>query len=237
MSAERPSIDPESDAGRLIPRGRQRYGLLLLSIVVAFLVEGITEPGRWEQLVVTAVLSTTLLLALWAVEAKPVWVRVARGLVAAAVVLALVEAISGRVDDAATRLIAAVLVAVAPPAIMVGVMRGLRITGAVTLEAVVGVLCVYFLIGMFFAFVYGAIDKLGGAPFFAQNAPATAANCNYFSFTTLATLGYGDFTARSNLGHTLSVLEALLGQLYLVTIVALIVSNLGRRGRRAPEQA
>ena len=51
----------------------------------------------------------------------------------------------------------------------------------------------------------------------------------YFSVTTLATVGYGDFTAASNLGHTLSVSEALLGQVYLVTIVSLIVGNLGRR--------
>jgi hypothetical protein len=50
----------------------------------------------------------------------------------------------------------------------------------------------------------------------------------YFSFTTLTTVGYGDLTARTNLGHTLSVSEALFGQIYLVTIVSLIVANLGR---------
>ena len=56
----------------------------------------------------------------------------------------------------------------------------------------------------------------------------------YFSFTSLTTLGYGDFTARTNLGHTLSVSEALVGQIYLVTIVSLIVANLGR-SRPAPQ--
>jgi hypothetical protein len=53
----------------------------------------------------------------------------------------------------------------------------------------------------------------------------------YYSFTTLTTVGYGDFTARTNLGHTLSVSEALTGQIYLVTIVSLVVANLGRRRR------
>src|SRR2546423_1766087 len=96
------------------------------------------------------------------------------------------------------------------------------------------------LLGMFFAFVYGAIDHLGGHPFFAQGDPATASRCLYFSFTTIATVGYGDLTARTNLGHTLAVSEALVGQIYLVTIVSLIVANLGRRRdpsaatRRAP---
>ena len=58
--------------------------------------------------------------------------------------------------------------------------------------------------------------------------PATAARSLYFSFTTLTTIGYGDVTASTNLGHTLAVSEGLLGQIYLVTIVSLIVSNLGR---------
>jgi hypothetical protein len=81
---------------------------------------------------------------------------------------------------------------------------------------------------MLFGFVFGSIDRLGGNPFFAGGQPATVAHCLYYSFTTLTTVGYGDLTARTNLGHTLSVSEALLGQIYLVTIVSLIVANLGR---------
>ncbi len=50
----------------------------------------------------------------------------------------------------------------------------------------------------------------------------------YYSFVTLSTLGYGDLTARTDLGRMLSVSEALLGQLYLVSVVALLVANLGR---------
>ena len=97
-----------------------------------------------------------------------------------------------------------------------------------TLEAVFGVLSVYLLLGMFFAFTYGAIDRLGEESFFAGGATATLSHCLYYSFATLTTVGYGDFTASSNLGHTLSVFEALLGQIYLVTVVSLIVANLGR---------
>jgi hypothetical protein len=119
-------------------------------------------------------------------------------------------------------------VALAPPAIILGVLRSLRARQAVTLEAVFGVLCVYILLGMFFASVYGTIDRFGGNPFFAGGQTATVARCLYFSFASLTTAGYGDFTARTNLGHTLSVSEALLGQIYLVTVVSLIVANLGR---------
>ena len=100
-----------------------------------------------------------------------------------------------------------------------------------------GVLCVYILVGMFFGYVYGAIDHSGGHPFFAGDQSATVAHCLYFSFTSLTTVGYGDLTARTNLGHTLSVSEALLGQIYLVTVVSLIVANLGRSRPRAQEAA
>jgi len=92
------------------------------------------------------------------------------------------------------------------------------------------------LVGMTFGFVYGAIDNLGGDPFFASGEPATVSHCLYFSLTTLATVGYGDFVARSDLGHTLAVSEALIGQIYLVTVVSLIVSNLRRPAPRERSQ-
>jgi Ion channel len=216
-------------------RHRERYGVLLGALVLAFGIQGIAQPGRWEQLLVSVLLAVTLLLAFWAADAK-VWVMRASMLVVAVVVLlSLAEAIQGNVDDEATRIANLLLVVLAPPAIVVGVLRSMRARQAVTLEAVFGVLCVYILLGMFFAYTYGLINDLGGSPFFAGGQQATVARCLYYSFTTLTTVGYGDLTARSNLGHTLSTSEALLGQIYLITVVSLLVSNL--RPRRAPERS
>ncbi len=48
----------------------------------------------------------------------------------------------------------------------------------------------------------------------------------YYSYITLTTVGYGDYTLVSNLGHMLAIIEALAGQLYLVTVVALLVSRI-----------
>ena len=48
----------------------------------------------------------------------------------------------------------------------------------------------------------------------------------YFSFTTLVTLGYGDYTAAGELGRTFAISEALIGQLYLVTVIALLISRI-----------
>lgn len=209
-------------------RLRERYGILLLAIITAFVLQGVGSPGTVEQVLVSAVLAVTLLLALWAADAKPRVLRPAIVVCAAVVLTSVVASLQGDVDSAATRLANLLLVTLAPPAIVIGLMRSLRARNRVTVEAVFGVLCLYILLGMSFAFIYGAIGRIGTSPFFAQDVSASVARCLYFSFTTLTTVGYGDLTATSNLGHTLSVSEALIGQIYLVTVVSLIVGNLGR---------
>jgi len=216
-------------------RRQERYGLLLGAIVVAFAVQGIGSTNQTEQVIVTALLGATLLLSLWCAEAKPIVMRGGALVVVAVFLASLLETVLGTPGGGATRLANALLVSLAPPAIIVGVVRSLRARQGVTLEAVFGVLCVYLLIGMLFAFLYGSIDRLGGSPFFAGGQPASVADCLYYSFTTLTTVGYGDLTAHSNLGHTLSVSEALVGQIYLVTIVSLIVANLGRSRPASPQ--
>jgi ion channel len=215
---------------------RERYGLLLVAILVAFVVQGVASPAAWEEVLVTALLGVTLLLSLWTADARPSVVRAGVLIVALLVLASIIEAANGNLDTRAVRIANALLVLLAPPAIVVGVIRSIRAWQTVTVELVLGVLCVYILLGMFFAFVYGAINHVGGEAFFAGGQQATVAHCLYYSFTTLTTVGYGDFTASSNLGHTLSVSEALIGQIYLVTIVSLIVTNL-RRGRSTPDSA
>lgn len=92
---------------------------------------------------------------------------------------------------------------------------------------VLGAVCIYVLVGLSFAFVFEAIGAFGSQPFFAPQEAATKSDYVYFSFTTMATVGYGDLTAHGGLGRALAVTERLLGQIYLVTAVAL-VSSLGR---------
>lgn len=216
------------DSGASPSAHRERYGLLLAAIVSVFGIQGIASPGPWEQVVVSALLAATLLLAGWASDARPRAMTAALVIGAAVLVASIVEAAAGVIDGPATRLANLLLVTLAPPMIVVGVVRVVRKRQQVTVEAVFGVLCLYILLGMVFAFVYGVIDRYDG-PFFTQDARATVAHCLYFSYTTLTTVGYGDFTAASNLGHTLSSLEALAGQIYLVTVVSVIVGNLRRR--------
>ena len=211
---------------------RQRYGMLLLALGATFFFEGVAQPGDLQRAVGTVLIGVTLMLALYAAELPRRLLRVAAALILLIVVGVVIASVAGKGTTVAG--IAAIanglLVAVAPPAVVIGVLRNLRATGTVTVTVVAGVLCLYMLVGLFFAFTYIAIQNLGGAPFFSNGATATSSRSVYFSFITMTTVGYGDFTARTNLGHTLAMSEALLGQIYLVTVVAAIVSRMVPRG-------
>jgi voltage-gated potassium channel Kch len=102
----------------------------------------------------------------------------------------------------------------------------------VDLHTVMGAVCIYLLIGIMYAFSYAAIGLIGSEPFFAQIDDPGLPIFLYFSYVTQTTVGYGDYTAATNLGRTLATSEALLGQLYLVTVIAVLVSRLAAVGRR-----
>jgi hypothetical protein len=210
---------------------RQRYGLLLAALILTLLAQGMLPAGEAQQLIASALVGATLVLALRAAGARPLFVGIALVAAVAAVISTIVQAATGEIHVVATAGVEALFVAVAPPAVAVGVLRSLRRHQRVHVEAVMGVLCLYLLFGMLFSFVYAVLNHID-EPFFSGGAAATASQTQYFSFVTLTTVGYGDLTARSQVGHTLAVLEALLGQIYLVTVVSLIVSNVGRARRQ-----
>ena len=118
------------------------------------------------------------------------------------------------------------LVAFAPVVIAGGLVRDVRAEGAVSMRTLSGVLAIYLLLGMFYSFVDAAVAEIGSSPFFAGNAAPDRSDFLYFSYVTLSTVGYGDLVAATDVGRAVAVSEALLGQIYLVTVVALIVSNL-----------
>jgi hypothetical protein len=96
----------------------------------------------------------------------------------------------------------------------------------------------YLMVGLMFASGYAALQHLATSDFFADHQPANTQTFQYFSFTTLTTLGYGDFTAAQSDGRSIAVLEALTGQVFMATLVARLVSAYrgpARPGRRLPQ--
>jgi hypothetical protein len=204
------------------------YGLLLATVLACVAVQGAAPPGDVQQIVVSVLLGASLVLAVRVARVKPGVMRLAIALALAGVAVNLAKSLGDVVGEGEVRAMNAAVVLLGPPAVAAGLLRTLRVTHEVRLEAVSGVLSLYVLLGLLFAFLFGAVDRLGDGAFFASGQPASVSNCLYFSFTTLTTVGYGDFAARTDLGHTLCVFEMLIGQIYLVTVVSLIVSNLRR---------
>jgi len=113
----------------------------------------------------------------------------------------------------------------------VAIVKRLATHPVINLNTFYGAVCVYLLIAMFFATAFALISALSGHPFFAQINAAQTIDYLYFSFTTITTVGYGDLTAAGGVGRMTAVLEAVFGQLYLITVVALVVQNLGQERR------
>jgi hypothetical protein len=93
----------------------------------------------------------------------------------------------------------------------------------VTTQTVLGALCIYILIGLVFANADYGVQLVSGHSFFAQAGHHGPADFAYFSYITMATVGYGDLTPTIGLPRTNAVLEALIGQIFLVVLVARLV--------------
>jgi len=117
---------------------------------------------------------------------------------------------------------------------VVMVVRRVLAKPEVTVQSIYGALSAYLITGLMFAAVYAGIQHLDPSDFFANNQPANTQTFQYFSFTTLTTLGYGDFTAAANGARSIAVLEALTGQIFLATLVARLVAAYRTPDRREP---
>lgn len=207
-----------------------RYGVLFLLIVASMLLTAANTD--WLKVVGVVVLGGTVLFAFLAARAgRRAW-RLAIVLIPIAVVLGIV----GRLDDASgTQLTAAVVSLVLPIAAIGALGRRIVKERTVSGRTILGLLSVYLLLGMTFSALYATIAVASQEPFFAQTPHAEPVDFTYFSYVTLATVGYGDLTAANPLPRMLSAIEGLTGQLYLVTVVAVAVSRVRTRRDRARE--
>jgi hypothetical protein len=211
-----------------------RFGLVLGLILIS-LAFGLAAPsGDGARLVTVALQGMTLVAAVIASGAHPAVERFAIG---ATIVLfcAAAGAVIGtdQFGSDSARLISVVLIALAPAAIITGVIREYRDRGVFTVHTMFGGLCLYLLIGIIFATALEAVQSISGQAMLMPDSDDTA-DFLYFSFVSLTTTGFGDVIAATSLGRAFAITEALIGQIYLVTVVALIVANLRTGSPRRP---
>ena len=195
--------------------------LLVLLLANFFLLELVDDP-RWGAVGSTMLAAAALVVA---ISDPATGHRITRRhaiQIAACVALAPVVLFTNSEDllGLAYLLPAILLVTATLPVTVNRVLHHRRIT----LETVLGALCAYVLIGLLFAFVYLAVHEFRDEPFFAQPGPHAQSEYLYFSFVALTTLGFGDLSPSVGLPQALTVLEALFGQIFLVTLVARLVT-------------
>ena len=212
------------------PAGRQgRYGLLLATLIAVYLLSALASgrPSQDAQLVlVVAVALIALRNTDFPHRTAARWAALTGSVLAIALVASSASPVA--------RGVASIWTAILLLATVVIIVDGVLKLDTVTLQSIYAALSAYILIGLMFAAVFGAIDGLGGTDFFANGETANLRTYQYFSFTTLTTLGYGDFTAAGSFGRAVAVLEAITGQVFLATLVARLVSAYRGPARRDP---
>jgi hypothetical protein len=210
--------------------GDHRYGAVLV-LTVAMATFTLAAPDAPAMRVVElAVAGAALMAAMLTSGARPGVRRATRRALGAAIVLAGGAALGGARPGVLALVATAVVSAATIAVILEGLVRLVRERGVV-LHAVFGALAIYLLVGLAFGFLIGAIATAFGGDYFAQGTDGVQSQRVYFSYTVLTTTGFGDLTARTAPGRALAVLEMLIGQLYLVTVISLLVGNIRRRER------
>lgn len=208
---------------------RHSYALVLglLVVIVGFAIA--SPETAASRFVLVALLAGTLVLAAWTSGAPVRVQRLAIAIAALSLLSGLGLAASGNGGVGQMSLLGSLVVLLTPAVMIRGLGRTLREQG-VTPQVVFGAIALYLMLGIFFASVYGAIAKWGDTTLFAPpNGDGAVTDHYYFAFTTQTTVGYGDFSPLSDTARAAAMLQALAGQLYLVTVLALLVGNLGRR--------
>jgi hypothetical protein len=226
---------------RRAQRASDAFGLVLVLVVTTYVLASVLSNRGWAAVLLTIATGSTSVVALTSSHARPVLVRRTLILAVLATALAFVSAASGgHLSLNIASFIEIGMLAVA----MAAVLRRVVTSDTVSFRTILGAISVYIALGILFTWVYGVIDRIEGGGFFGAGVPARGSDFLFFSYTTLTTTGYGDLIPAGQVGRMVSGLEMMLGQVFLVTLVAGLVSLwkpgeglLRRRERRAGGEA
>jgi len=197
------------------------FGLVLVLVLLTYVLASLLDNRGWTAVVLTLATSATSVVALTSSHARPQLVRIALALSALTVLLATVGAASGNHDW----LNLATLIQVSLLALAMGaVLRRVVMAPEVGSRTILGALSFYAVLGILFTFLYGVIERVQGGAFFEGHPNPAGSDFLFFSYTTLTTTGYGNLVPGGQPGRLIAGLEMMAGQIFLVTLVAGLVS-------------
>lgn len=211
------------------PSDQRNVAPVLFLTIGALLANPFMADSHLGRAATTALVGLSAIIALRRTGAHTAVVRAATTIVVCTTIVAIgVPPVIGSVADRDASILTtglfALLLVVTP---MVMILR-LLLRPRITLDTVAGTLAAYLQIALFFGALYRFVDLLSTNAFFSGGSVDNVFEYTYFSFITITTVGYGDLTPATTVGQTLASVEAILGQLFLVTVVALVVTNLGQ---------
>jgi hypothetical protein len=237
--AESGGMDEAATSSRRGPRWQVRaehmrdaFGLVLLLVLLTYVLTSLLDDRGWDAVVLCLATSATSVVALTSAHVRHGVVRAAFWIAALAVLLAGVAAASGaHVWLNFSSAIQVVLLAVA----MAAVLRRVIANAGADSRTILGAISVYTVFGILFTYLYAFVARVQNGPFFEGHPDAGGSDFIFFSYTTLTTTGFGDLVPGGQPGRMLAGLEMMTGQIFLVTLVAGLVS-LWRPGERFRRQ-
>lgn len=211
--------------------------MLLIILIATYLLSAFLTDTRWSTWISDAQILLFSATSLIALRNSPMRRHTARlvlgiGIVVSVVLMVLAALQGGDVGIGIAKLWAGVLLLLTVMLLVRQILYMPEVTG----QSIFGAISAYLIIGLMFASFYAAMYYLNGRQFFANGRPGTNSNFQYFSFTTLTTLGYGDFTAANSSGQAVAMIEAMTGQIFLATLVAKLVATFRPVARGAADQ-
>jgi hypothetical protein len=217
-----------------------RYGFSLTLILADYVLFSALSGTIAGRLVTYLVVVCTLLVTLLTAQAPRLWITLGYALVGASALVAVWAAVTqtlvgflGLTSSLGVCLLLATPVVIA---------RDIIKTRLVTAQTLMAAMCLYLLIGILFALLYDSIGAVTPGGYFGSPSLGTITNALFFSFTTLTTVGYGNLVPAAPIGQSLAMVEAVLGQIFLIVVVARLVSLWGQylptrapRGERGVE--
>jgi hypothetical protein len=209
-------------------RLRSRFDLLVVMCLIDYTLLVLVNSTQYLGLIVVVPIFFTIFLAQRATALSGMWRNVGRiGLIiGAALGLANgVTAEQGQTLMGVASLSFAVVLTISFVAVYIYILQSSEVTFQTTYAA----LSCYLMVGLIFALVDLATYIFAGNSFFAQAGSHPPGDFAYFSFITMTTVGYGDLTPRVGFPRSLAVLEAVAGQMVLVTLVARTVASVSHQ--------
>jgi len=222
---------------RRAERATDAFGLVLGLVIVTFVLASLITNTGWGSVLIMAATGATSVVALASSQAPARYVHAAIYLSVLSLVLTIIEAVTGAyVWLNIAGVIQVTLLAIATAAVLVRVIT----SAEVNVRTILGAISVYTTLGLLFGFAYESIGRIQATPFFSGEPHIHHGDYLFFSYTTLTTTGYGDLVPAGQPGEMIATFEMLIGQIFLVTLVAGLVSlwrpGEGLKRRRAARQ-